>query len=348
MIFLMLKIVPYGHKQYLLLARDVTRQNRLDQMRRDFIANASHELRTPLAVLDAPASGRMAIAEAVTNIACAAIDSIGDIRLSANWMAAAGEPGQDGALFDTVAAVGMELCPELGIAIPVGKDSLSMKTVWDDRRMRAPVSLIVSAFAPVTDAARSLTPQIDLDAGDSRLFLVDLGNGKDRLGGSALAQSHGRFGRSVPDLDSAAQLKALFHLVQSLNRDGKLRAYHDRSDGGVIATLCEMAFAARCGLNLSIDREPAELNAFLFSEEPGAVIQVAGDDCSEVIARFEEAGLEAQAVLAELMALLPEKYRAARLFPVGRLDKALDEAGARDWTVVDMKRDWVTVFPPAD
>jgi len=249
--------------------------------------------RTPLAVLDAPASGRMAIAEAVTNIACAAIDSIGDIRLSANWMAAAGEPGQDGALFDTVRAVGMELCPELGIAIPVGKDSLSMKTVWDDRRMRAPVSLIVSAFAPVTDAARSLTPQIDLDAGDSRLFLVDLGNGKDRLGGSALAQAHGRFGRSVPDLDSAAQLKALFGLVQSLNRDGKLRAYHDRSDGGVIASLCEMAFAARCGLNLSIDRPPAGLNAFLFNEEPGAVIQVAGDDCSEVIARFEEAGLEA-------------------------------------------------------
>ncbi|MDX1380451.1 MAG: phosphoribosylformylglycinamidine synthase, partial [Xanthomonadales bacterium] len=174
--------------------------------------------RTPLAVMDAPASGRMAIAEAITNIASAAIGRIGDIRLSANWMAAAGEPGQDGALFDTVRAVGLELCPELGIAVPVGKDSLSMKTVWRDdqgeRIMRAPVSLIVSAFAPVTDAARSLTPLIDMDCGPSHLLLIDLGNGRNRLGGSCFAQVHGRFGREVPDLDRPEQLKALFETVQ--------------------------------------------------------------------------------------------------------------------------------------
>ena len=253
--------------------------------------------RTPLAVVDAPASGRLAVAEAVTNIASAAIDSISDIRLSANWMAAAGEPGQDGALFDTVEAVGMDFCPELGIAIPVGKDSLSMKTVWDDKRMRAPVSLIVSAFAPVSDVNRSLTPQIDTDCGDSRLLLIDLGNARNRLGGSALAQVYGRFGREVPDMDAPAQLKAFFGVVQELNGAGKIRAYHDRSDGGVITTLCEMAFAARCGLNLSPDVQEGALNAFLFSEEPGAVIQVAADDCSEVVSRFEAEGL-GEAVIA--------------------------------------------------
>jgi phosphoribosylformylglycinamidine synthase len=247
--------------------------------------------RTPLAVLDAPASGRMAIAEAVTNIASAAIDEISDIRLSANWMAAAGEPGQDGALFDTVRAVGVELCPELGIAIPVGKDSLSMKTVWRgdgaERRMRAPVSLIVSAFAPVVDVSRSLTPQIDLDAGPSRLLLIDLG--RSRLGGSVLAQVYGSFGREVPDLDSPSQLKALFSLVQDLNRNGLLQAYHDRSDGGVAATLCEMAFAAHCGLEIEV---PAgDINAFLFAEEPGVVIQVREADAAETFARIDSAGL---------------------------------------------------------
>jgi len=251
--------------------------------------------RTPLAVLNAPASGRMAIAEAVTNIAGAAIDRISDIRLSANWMAAAGEPGQDGALFDTVKTVGMDICPELGIAIPVGKDSLSMKTVWNDetgeRRMRAPVSLIVSAFAPVSDVNLSLTPQIDLECGDSRLMLVDLGNGRDRIGGSVLAQVFGHFGHEVPDLDSATQLRSFFEVIQDLNRAGKIRAYHDRSDGGVLATLCEMAFAARCGLNLAPDVAGAGLNVFLFNEEPGAVIQVAAADCVEVLAAFEAAGL---------------------------------------------------------
>ena len=175
------------------------------------------------------AERRLAIAEAVTNIAAAAIGRIGDIRLSANWMAAAGEPGQDGALFDTVRAVGLELCPALGIAIPVGKDSLSMKTVWRDqdseRRMCAPVSLIVSAFAPVTDVHRTLTPQIDMACGDSRLLLIDLGGGRNRLGGSCLAQVFGRFGGPVPDLDAPESLKGFFEVIQSLNRDGLAMAY---------------------------------------------------------------------------------------------------------------------------
>jgi phosphoribosylformylglycinamidine synthase len=256
--------------------------------------------RTPLAVVNAPASGRMAIAEAVTNIASAAIEDIGKIRLSANWMAAAGEPGQDGALFDTVHTVGMEVCPELGIAIPVGKDSLSMKTVWQDsqgeRRMLAPVSLIVSAFAPVIDVNRSLTPQIDTGCGDSRLLLIDLGNGRNRLGGSALAQVHGCFGPEVPDLDRPPQLKAFFNVIQAFNRNGRIRAYHDRSDGGVITTLCEMAFAAHCGLELNLDTGENGLAALLFAEEPGAVIQVAQADMREVLAQFASAGLDSNVV----------------------------------------------------
>jgi phosphoribosylformylglycinamidine synthase len=252
--------------------------------------------RTPLAVVDAPASGRMAIAEAVTNIAAAAIDDLSDVRMSANWMAAAGEPGQDGALFDTVRAVGMEVCPALGIAIPVGKDSLSMKTVWREggaeRRMRAPVSLIISAFAPVADVHRSLTPQIDLDGGPSRLLLIDLGNGRNRLGGSVLAQVHDAFGGAVPDLDDPLQLKRFFEAVQALNRAGLVRAYHDRSDGGLAATLCEMAFAAHCGLELAPAGQAAGgLNAFLFAEEPGAVLQVAEVHLDEVRARLAAAGL---------------------------------------------------------
>jgi phosphoribosylformylglycinamidine synthase len=251
--------------------------------------------RTPLAVINGPASGRMAIAEAVSNIASAAIGKISDIRLSANWMAAAGEPGQDASLFDTVRTVGMELCPELGIAIPVGKDSLSLKTVWCDetgeRRMLAPVSLIVSAFAPVTDVSRTLTPQLDMAAGATRLLLIDLGNGCNRLGGSAFAQVHAHYGREVPDLDSASQLRAFFDLIQAGNSKGLVRAYHDRSDGGLLATLCEMAFTSHCGLELELMVPARELNAFLFSEEPGAVIQVCENDLDEIMALVESVGL---------------------------------------------------------
>lgn len=251
--------------------------------------------RTPLAVIDGPASGRMAVAEAVTNIASAAIEKISDIRLSANWMAASGEDGQDAALFDTVHAVGMELCPELGIAIPVGKDSLSMRTLWqeggEERRMLAPVSLIVSAFAPVADVARCLTPMLQVDGRATRLFLIDLGRGRNRLGGSVLAQANGQFGSEVPDLDEPALLSGFFRAIQALNAAGKLIAYHDRSDGGLIVSLLEMAFAAHCGLDVRPGISAADLLAFLFAEEAGAVIQVAEQDVDAVRAGFADQGL---------------------------------------------------------
>lgn len=258
--------------------------------------------RTPLAVINAPASGRMAVGEAITNIAAAAIADISDIKLSANWMAACGQPGQDAALYDTVKAVGMELCPALGISIPVGKDSLSMRTTWRDgeenKAVTSPVSLIVSAFAPVSDVRKVLTPQIRTDLGDTCLILIDLGRGKNRLGASALAQVTGQLGNQTPDVDSAADLKAFFGAIQQLNRAAMLLAYHDRSDGGLFATLAEMAFAGHTGLSINLDmltlgeahaadwgdaknwagqvalqRNELTLSA-LFSEELGAVIQI--------------------------------------------------------------------------
>jgi phosphoribosylformylglycinamidine synthase len=212
--------------------------------------------RTPLALLDAAASGRMAVCEAVTNIAAADIARLEDIRLSANWMAACGEPGEDADLFDTVRAVGMEICPELGIAIPVGKDSLSMKTAWREgdeaRKVVAPVSLIVSAFAPVVDVRRTLTPQLRTDCGDTRLVLVDLGGGRDRLGGSCLAQVYGRIGREAPDCDDPGRMRGFFDAIVRLRGEGLLLAYHDRSDGGLFVTLAEMAFAGRCGVEAEL------------------------------------------------------------------------------------------------
>ncbi len=251
--------------------------------------------RTPLAVLDGPASGRMAIGEAITNIAAAAIPSLGHVRLSANWMAACGEPGEDAALFDTVRAVGESLCPALGIAIPVGKDSLSMRTRWDspqgERAVIAPLSLIVSAFAPAEDARRTLTPQLHLDRGDSLLLLADLGRGRNRLGGSALAQVYGCIGSTPPDLDEPAKLAALFAAVQALNEAGKLLAYHDRSDGGLMATLAEMAFAGHCGLDVDLGPLGAEPVAALFSEELGAVLQLREQQLEEVLELFATAGL---------------------------------------------------------
>ena len=267
--------------------------------------------RTPLAAIDAPASGRMAVGEALTNIAAAPIADISDIKLSANWMAACGQSGQDAALFDTVKAVGMELCPALGISIPVGKDSLSMRTTWKDdegdKSVTAPVSLIVSAFAPTTDVRQSLTPQIVKDAGETVLIGIDLGRGKNRMGASALAQVMQQIGNETPDVDSAEDLKGFFAAIQQLNKDGKLLAYHDRSDGGLFVTLCEMAFAGRSGLSLNVDiltmegehasdwgdsknwasqvgerRNEMTLRA-LFNEELGAVIQVRADDKSDIM-----------------------------------------------------------------
>lgn len=255
--------------------------------------------RTPLALLDAPASGRMAIGETLTNLAASAIGQLSDIKLSANWMAAAGHPGEDARLYDTVKAVGMELCPALGITIPVGKDSMSMQTRWreegQDKAVTSPMSLIVSGFAPVTDIRKTLTPQLRLDKGETDLILIDLGRGKNRMGASILAQVHGQLGQVAPDVDDAEDLKAFFAVIQGLNADGHLLAYHDRSDGGLLVTALEMAFAGHCGLDLRLDtlahgREDAA--AVLFNEELGAVIQVRHDATPAILTQFSAAGLE--------------------------------------------------------
>ena len=280
--------------------------------------------RTPLAVINAPASGRMAIGESITNIAAAPIDSLTQLKLSANWMAACGVNGEDARLYDTVKAVGMELCPALGISIPVGKDSLSMRTKWEDegaaKEVVAPVSLIVSAFAPVTDVRKTLTPQLKQvesanAPADSTLILIDLGRGKNRMGGSILAQVTEQIGNSVPDVDDAEDLKRFFAAIQQLNASGSLLAYHDRSDGGLWATVCEMAFAGHCGVSINVDmltldgahesdygdaknwaqqvsgrRADLTLRA-LFAEELGAVIQVPLAQRDAVFAVLREHGL---------------------------------------------------------
>jgi phosphoribosylformylglycinamidine synthase len=253
--------------------------------------------RTPLALLDAPASGRMAIAEALTNIACARIAQLSDVRLSANWMAAAGYAGEDHNLFKTVQAVGMELCPELGLTIPVGKDSMSMRTQWQDQDGKkcvvAPLSLIISAFAPVHDVRLTVTPQLRMDCGPSSLLFIDLGWGSDRLGGSALAQVYGQLGDVPPDLHSASDLKRFFNFIQECLQQELLLAYHDRSDGGLIVTLLEMAFAGRCGLDIALDAIAFESQvlAELFAEELGAVVQVQDAKLAQVLELAEEHGL---------------------------------------------------------
>jgi len=271
--------------------------------------------RTPLASLNAPASGRMAVGEALTNLAAARVSSLSLVKLSANWMAAAGSPGEDAALYDTVQAVAIELCPALGVSIPVGKDSLSMRTAWEGKEVVAPVSLIVSAFAPVEDARGTLTPRLRTDAGETELVLVDLGQGKNRLGGSILAQVHGRFGAEVPDLDAPGLLKGFFGAVQKLAGAGLLLAYHDRSDGGLFATACEMAFAGRCGLTLNLDAFACDsltedVDGFkrageeqlsgrvreltlkaLFAEELGAVFQIRAADRTKAMAVLRAARL---------------------------------------------------------
>jgi len=259
--------------------------------------------RAPIALLDAPASGRMAIGESLTNIASAMIGGIGNIKLSANWMAAAGHPGEDERLYDTVRAVGMELCPALGIAIPVGKDSMSMRTQWqddagDEKSVTAPLSLIISAFAPVLDVRNTLTPQLRLLDRATDLILVDLGRGQNRLGGSALAQVYGQIGNTPADLDDAEDLKALFNVIQGLISDNLVLAYHDRSDGGLFATLCEMSFAGRCGLNINLDilTDGSDATsdttiAALFAEELGVVIQVEQPNTEAILTQFSAAGL---------------------------------------------------------
>jgi phosphoribosylformylglycinamidine synthase len=251
--------------------------------------------RTPVAVLNAPASGRMAVAEAITNILAADILRLTDIRLSANWMAACGEPGEDADLYATVHAVGVELCASLGITIPVGKDSLSMKTAWrdegGDHSVIAPLSLIISAFAPVRDARSTLTPELDLSQ-PSRLLLIDLGEGKNRLGGSCWAQVHNQCGGEPADLDSPALLISLFGALRELKDGGLLLAYHDRSDGGVLLAVLEMAFAGHCGLSIDLGtvKDPV---AACFAEELGTVLQVPASRAAEARAILARHGLEA-------------------------------------------------------
>jgi phosphoribosylformylglycinamidine synthase len=250
--------------------------------------------RTPLALVDGPASGRMAIAEAITNIAAAAIADLRDIKLSANWMCAAGSGAEDEILFDTVRAVGMEFCPALGITIPVGKDSMSMRTTWNEaateKSVTAPMSLIVSAFSPVIDTRLTVTPQLQPGV-DAVLLLLDLGRGANRMGGSALAQACGQLGAVVPDMDSAADLSAFFLLVQGLLSRGQLLAYHDRSDGGLLVTLLEMAFAGRCGLQVELAELPGNALEKLFNEEVGAVLQIARVQFDDVQSRAAQLGL---------------------------------------------------------
>ena len=251
--------------------------------------------RSPLALIDGPASGRMAVGEALTNLAAARIAALNDVKLSANWMAAAGSLGEDAVLYDTVKAIGMELCPALGIAIPVGKDSLSMKSAWLDgqaeKTMTAPLSLIITAFAPTQDIRAALTPQ--LQDTDSRLLLIDLGQGKNRLGGSALAQVYKQLGDQSPDLDDPGLFKNFFAAIQILHANKLLLAYHDRSDGGLLATAAEMLFASRLGIDLELDALGDDSLDALFNEELGAVLQIKTADLQQVSAILAQAGLAA-------------------------------------------------------
>jgi phosphoribosylformylglycinamidine synthase len=278
--------------------------------------------RAPLALIDAPASGRMAVGEALTNLASAKIPSLDRVKLSANWMAAAGHPGEDAALYDTVRAVALDFCPALGVSIPVGKDSLSMRTAWDAKEIVAPLSLVVSAFAPMEDARATLTPQLRTDCGDTELILVDLGQGRNRLGGSILAQVFSQLGNEAPDADPRL-VKSFFGAIQELRP--LLLAYHDRSDGGLFITVCEMAFAGHCGVTLNLDAiafDPAaeDVDAFkrdaeeqlagrvkdlalaaLFNEELGAVLQIRASDRARVMDVLRRAGLgECSHVIGQL------------------------------------------------
>ena len=253
--------------------------------------------RAPVALLNSADAARLAVGEAITNLAAAPIDDLAQVRLSANWMAAVNHAGDDAALFDAVKAVGMELCPALDIAIPVGKDSLSMQTEWTHdgvlQRTVSPVSLVITGFARVSDARRVLTPQLRMDRGDTELWLIDLGAGRDRLGASALSQVFNRLGGVPPDLDDAAKLRAFFEFIQEANRGGLLLAYHDRSDGGAIVTLLEMAFAGRCGLEIRLDGWAEATLRSLFNEELGAVVQVASANREAFEAMLVKHGLAA-------------------------------------------------------
>jgi phosphoribosylformylglycinamidine synthase len=296
--------------------------------------------RTPVAIVDSAAAARMAVGEALTNLASAPIEGLRRVKLSANWMAAAGAPGEDARLYDAVKAVGLELCPELGLTIPVGKDSMSMRTVWDEgkKSVVAPVSLIVSAFARVRDVRKALTPELRTDVGETKLVLVDLGRGKNRLGASAFAQVHGQVGSVPADLDRPEDLASFFEVVQSLNLDGKLLAYHDRSDGGLFVTVTEMAFAARTSVRVTLDgfargTSNAGLVAALFSEELGAVLQVRENDVEAVVLAFAKRGLDQGAAVHVIGSVEPSAPEARVVFEHAG-QSVLDES------LVELRRAW--------
>ncbi|AMG03928.1 phosphoribosylformylglycinamidine synthase [Vibrio mimicus] len=252
--------------------------------------------RTPVALLDFGASARLAVGEAITNIAATDIGDLKRIKLSANWMSPAGHPGEDAGLYEAVKAVGEELCPALGITIPVGKDSMSMKTKWQEngeqKEVTSPLSLIITAFARVEDIRKTVTPQLRTDLGDSSLVLIDLGNGQNRLGATALAQVYKQLGDKPADVDNATQLKGFFDALQTLVRNDKLVAYHDKGDGGLLVTLAEMAFAGHCGIKANIETLGDDALAALFNEELGAVVQVKNDELNSVLATLAAHGLE--------------------------------------------------------
>jgi len=288
--------------------------------------------RTPLALLDAPSAGRIAIGEALTNMGSAWVGDLSRTVLSANWMAAAGHAGEDARLFDTVRAVGMELCPELGITIPVGKDSLSMQTRWqegdDDKSVTAPLSLIISAFAPVVDVRKTVTPDIKPGAENSYLLLLDFGAGKNRIGASALTQVYSQTGERGPDLNNATLFKAAFVSLQSMLEQELLLAYHDRSDGGLIVTLCEMAFAGRSGLRCDTSKLGDDALSALFAEELGVVVQLAESNQPKVEAMLQDAGLD------HLCHRIGEPQSEARLSIVHAGESVLDES------IVELQRAW--------
>ncbi|UAN60406.1 MULTISPECIES: phosphoribosylformylglycinamidine synthase [unclassified Serratia (in: enterobacteria)] len=251
--------------------------------------------RAPVALLDFAASGRLAVGEALTNLAAVEIGSLKRVKLSANWMAAAGHPGEDAGLYEAVKAVGEELCPALGITIPVGKDSMSMKTRWQEgneqREMTSPLSLVITAFARVEDVRHTVTPQLRTDKGDSALLLIDLGNGHNALGATALAQVYRQLGDKPADVRNVEQLAGFFNAMQQLVADRALLAYHDRSDGGLLVTLAEMAFAGHCGVEVDIQALGSDALAALFNEELGAVIQVPAAQLAAVQQVFAQHGL---------------------------------------------------------
>jgi phosphoribosylformylglycinamidine synthase len=252
--------------------------------------------RTPIALINYAASARMAVGEAITNLAAADIGDLKRINLSANWMAAAGHPGEDAGLYEAVKAVGEELCPALGITIPVGKDSMSMKTTWQDEQgdksVTSPLSLVITAFGAVQDIRKTLTPQLKTHMGETELLLIDLGKGQNRLGASCLAQVYQQLGNVAPDVDSPELLKGFFLAIQQLVNEKRLLAYHDRSDGGLFTTLVEMAFAGKTGIDIDLDALSGDAIDLLFNEELGAVIQISAADKEQVLEVFAQYGLQ--------------------------------------------------------